>query len=164
MKTTNPKNEMNETNPYSAPQSEVSEPQVGSDQFKDLDFKQFKKLYYRSCNVNALVALLVLGLAFLVLAALMVGSKGELPQGVFIGMAAFYAIAAAGLFKRTSWGRILGIIVCIISLISIPIGTAIGAFGLFAFFGAPQLFGRDRVTHAALKTEFKLRKAIQKMG
>lgn len=154
---------MNETNPYSAPQSEVYEPQVGSDQFKDLDFKQFKKLYYRSCNVNALTMLMALGLVALVIAAVVVGSEGEAPRGVFIGMAAFYAAVVIGLFKRTSWGRILGIIVCIISLISIPIGTAIGAFGLFAFFGAPQLFGPARVTHASLKTEFKLRKASRKM-
>jgi len=155
---------MNEINPYSAPQSEVFEPQVGSDQFKDLDFKQFKKLYYRSCNVNAITFLLVLGLAALVLAAWFVDPDGDVPKGVFIGLAAFYASAAFGLFKRTSWGRVSGIIVCIISLISVPIGTAIGAFGLFAFFGAPQLFGPNRVTHASLKTEFKLRKASRKKG
>jgi hypothetical protein len=73
-------------------------------------------------------------------------------------------MAVVGLFKRTAWGRILGIIVCVISLINIPIGTAIGAFGLFAFFGAPELFGSNRVTHRELKTEFKLQKAQMKKG
>ena len=60
-----------------------------------------------------------------------------------------------GLLKRTSWGRICGIVVCVISLINIPLGTLIGVMGLFAFVKAKELFGPERITHEEVKTAFK---------
>lgn len=39
---------MDETDPYAAPRAEVSAPTIGSEQFRDLDGKQLKKLYYPS--------------------------------------------------------------------------------------------------------------------
>src|SRR6266496_947575 len=155
---------MNDTNPYSAPHTDVSTNFAGSGQLRELDFNQLKKLYHRSCNVNAITFLLGLGLIPLAIASLVPDIGHEVPRVIFIGFAVFIAVAVIGLFTRTSWGRILGIIVCIISLINIPIGTLIGIFGLFAFFGAPQLFGANRVTHKELKSEFKLRKANLKKG
>ena len=56
----------------------------------------------------------------------------------------------------------MGIIVCILTLINIPLGTVIGVVGLFAFIKAPNLFGSGRVLHKDLKTEFKLRKKARK--
>ena len=151
---------MSEQNPYTSPQAEVSQPAQGNAEFANLDFQSLKKLYHRSCNVNAITFLLGLGLIFLLVASFLPSGEGEPSlRFVFIGLAVFYAIAIFGLFNRSSWGRILGIIVCIISLINIPIGTLIGIFGLFAFFGSPQLFGAERVTHKALKAEFKLQKS-----
>ncbi|MFT4175933.1 MAG: hypothetical protein QM627_04695 [Luteolibacter sp.] len=155
---------MNDTNPYSSPQANPSINFSGSDQFRDLDFKQLKKLYHRSSNINVITFLLSIALIASAFASIMPDIGEEIPRVAFIGMTIFYALAVAGLFRRTSWGRILGIVVCIMSLLSIPIGTLIGAFGLFAFFGAPQLFGTDRVTHKELKSEFKLRKANLKKG
>ncbi len=48
-----------------------------------------------------------------------------------IGNLALGMSAAAGLFKRRPWGRTLGIIDCGISLLSFPIGTLYGAYGLW---------------------------------
>ena len=156
---------MNETNPYSAPQTDVDANHTVTDKLQGLDFKQLKKLYHRSCNVNAITFLLGLGLIVLAIDSMLPNAEYEpFIRFVFVGLAVFYAVGVVGLFKRTAWGRILGIIVCIISLINIPIGTAIGAFGLFAFFGAPELFGSNRVTHRELKSEFKLQKAQMKKG
>ena len=39
--------------------------------------------------------------------------------------------AAFGLYKRRPWGRVLAIIDSTISLISFPIGTIVGAYGLW---------------------------------
>ena len=156
---------MNETNPYSAPQTDVHANRAITDKLQGLAFKQLKKLYHRSCNVNAITFLLGLGLIGLAIVSMLPNAEYEpFMRFVFVGLAVFYGVAVVGLFKRTAWGRILGIIVCIISLINIPIGTAIGAFGLFAFFGAPELFGSNRVTHRELKSEFKLQKAEMKKG
>jgi hypothetical protein len=74
----------------------------------------------------------------------------------------FYIACIIGLIGRTSWGRKLGIFVCCISLINIPLGTIIGIMGLFAFFKAPELFGEGRLTHKELKKTFSTRKKMIK--
>lgn len=158
---------MSEQNPYAAPQTNVANPIIGDEQFKSLDFKELKKLYYRSCNVSSITFLLVLGLLFIstlfFIPDFWQGQEVQVFRYILIGITVFYTITIVGLFLRTSWGRIMGIIVCFMALINIPFGTIIGAFGLFAFFCAPQLFGSNRITHKALKTEFKLQKKAQKM-
>lgn len=41
-------------------------------------------------------------------------------------------IAGIGLLQLKPWGRILGIVVSAISLLNVPIGTALGIYGLWA--------------------------------
>lgn len=43
-------------------------------------------------------------------------------------------LAGWGLMKRKSWSRVLTIIVAILSLPSVPIGTAIGVYALWVMF------------------------------
>jgi hypothetical protein len=43
-------------------------------------------------------------------------------------------LAGYGLLKRKKWGQILGIVVGILSLLNIPLGTALGAYTLFILF------------------------------
>ena len=151
---------MNETNPYSTPQTDVSTHVEVSDHLRDLDFKRLKKMYHRSSNVNVITFLLGLGMIFITFAALAPDSTNSIEMRIFLfGLASLYAIAVVGLFKRTAWGRILGIMISILTLFGFPLGTLIGACGLFAFFGAPQLFGKNRVTHREVKAEFYLQKA-----
>ena len=40
-------------------------------------------------------------------------------------------IGGIGLYKRQEWGRILALILCFLSLLSIPIGTALGIYGMW---------------------------------
>ena len=40
-------------------------------------------------------------------------------------------LAGYGLLKRTRWGQILAIVVGFLSLVNLPIGTAIGIYALF---------------------------------
>lgn len=151
---------MNNPNPYSAPESNVAP--SSEKQLSDLDFKEIKKLHHSSRNVNAINILLSIGLVFMAIAALFPEMGDPTLRAIFIGLAVFYAIAVIGIYKRTPWGRVLGIIACTISLINIPIGTIIGGFGLYAFISAPQLFGKNRITHKEIKAELKRQKAIQK--
>ena len=150
---------MNVNDPYSAPKTGLSPSVAGSDHIQAFDFKKIRKLYHRSCNVNAIAFFLALGIVFLVAVILMPNIGEDLSEGVLMGLAAVYIVALIGIFRRTSWGRIMGIIACIQFLIYIPIGSIIGIVGLFAFIGAPQLFGTNRVTHRELKSVFKLQKA-----
>jgi hypothetical protein len=51
---------------------------------------------------------------------------------VFFGALALPGFAAGyGLLKRRVWGRVLGIIVAVLDLFNIPIGTAVGLYGLW---------------------------------
>lgn len=161
---------MTEFNPYASPAATtaVSPPELNSSLAGITDFKQLKKLYHRSCNINAIAFLVGLGLVFILPAMLLPLTAAQTPPGsesmmaILLAVMGFYLLTFIGLFLRTSWGRVLGIIACLVSLLTLPVGTIIGAVGLFAFFGAPQLFGTDRITHAQLKGEFKAQKAEQK--
>lgn len=156
---------MEEHDPYAAPESQILvDASLGNERFRELDSKRFKKLYYRSQNVTSITGLLIISL--LVMAAMVVFEedieysleRNLVPRGLYLALIALCLPTVVGLVPRSAWGRIMGIFVCFIALFDIPIGTAIGAAGLFAFFKAPELFGPNRVTHAELKAEFKLRK------
>lgn len=60
------------------------------------------------------------------------GSIGGILSVVMVIMGAPYVVAGYGLLKRTSWGRILTIVVDAFALLSIPFGTALGAYAIWA--------------------------------
>jgi len=154
---------MREENPYATPKADVAAELVGNAALSSFEFKTLQKLYYRSCNVNAITFFIGLGLASILVVFFI--SLGEIGSGfilVFIGLVIFFTLTVVSLYKRKSWGRVLGIIASIMSLLNFPLGTLIGVFGLFAFIGAPQLFGVNRIEHKALKAEFKLQKLKRK--
>lgn len=159
---------MNGENPYQTPEASGVVNFEGDSEFEDLDDESLKKLYHRSCNVSCIAFLLVLAVFSMVDIVYSLPRifdlKFEVVIGVGIGVILFFLITVVGLIMRTSWGRIMGIFVCILSLVSIPIGTLVGVAGLFAFFKAPNLFGENRVTHKALKAEFKIRKKRKKLA
>jgi hypothetical protein len=156
---------MNEINPYLTPQVDGYTNHVTTEKLQGFNFNQIKKLYYRSCNVNMITFLIGFGSIILGIVSAIpnTGHVFSMKAGL-VGLAVIYAMTVVGLFRRTAWGRILGIIVCVIFLIAIPIGTVIGISGLFAFLGAPELFGSNRVTHRELKSEFNLQKLRMKGG
>lgn len=51
--------------------------------------------------------------------------------GLFMFLSIPGIIAGIGLLKRKSWARILALIIACIDLIFIPIGTLIGAYGIW---------------------------------
>jgi hypothetical protein len=53
-----------------------------------------------------------------------------------LGRAVLAAVAGWGLLERTQWGRIVAIIAAILSLIRIPLGTALGIATLIILIGA----------------------------
>ena len=64
-------------------------------------------------------------------------------------------IAGVGLLKYKSWGRILAIIMGIISLFGFPIGTALGIYTLWVMFNkeTEQLFKQGIASSAYLDDE-----------
>jgi hypothetical protein len=69
-------------------------------------------------------------------------SSGGPPEVIILGLggaAVIFAVfnlslglsAAYGLYKRRPWGRVLALVDCTISLFSFPVGTVVGAYGLW---------------------------------
>jgi hypothetical protein len=54
---------------------------------------------------------------------------------IMIGLGGFTLLTATKVLKEKPAGRTLGIIVSILVLLSFPIGTALGIYGLWFFFG-----------------------------
>jgi len=76
----------------------------------------------RSGDPDASTALPILGL---------VGTGLALFLGFF---ALVWGICGYGVLKHKSWARIFAIILCAMSLVKIPIGTAFGIYGLWIMF------------------------------
>lgn len=146
-------------NPYEVPESDVQDNEVENSDFRDVNWKDFKKLYYRSCNITALAGLWVIGILILTAVAIFSKDDADGLGAAFLGaIIIFNTITVIGVIQRNSWGRGMGIASCCLMLINIPIGTILGIVGLFAFIKCPELFGENRILHRDLKTEFKYRK------
>jgi hypothetical protein len=64
------------------------------------------------------------------------GLIGTIALAFFGFLAVPSVIAGIGLLMRKEWGRILAIVVGIVSLIDIPLGTALGAYTIWALMDA----------------------------
>ena len=149
---------METTNPYDAPEVDDLVSNEESSKFSQLNFKALQKLYYRSINVSTIAGLIILGTIGLIGLTAQSTLAGRQFEVVYLLLSIAYVAASIGLVKRTKWGKVLGSIICCLMLLSIPLGTIIGIAGLVAFFKAPELFGKERITHKELKHEFKYRK------
>jgi len=69
---------------------------------------------------------------------------GALGSGVLGVTGLVLSISGGGLLARKSWARILGIVVCAVSLIEMPFGTGLGVYGLWVLFHkeTERLFAR----------------------
>ena len=97
-------------NPYAAPVSDVTTTQLRTN-FTDLPFKQLKKLRNDSHSIRAFIALLFLGTVISLISSFV--KLPELNPVALAGfaVAALLVVTAVGLIIRSSWGRILGMIV-----------------------------------------------------
>ena len=81
---------------------------------------------------------------------------------ISLGIAAFMAgmfglmtLAGVGAYRRTEASKVMFIIICVLSLINIPLGTIIGLIGLVAATSHGILFGDNRVPHKELAIAYK---------
>lgn len=66
-----------------------------------------------------------------------IGVMGLVGAGlsIFFGvLAAVWGVCGYGVLKHRSWARIFAIILCAMSLIKLPFGTAMGIYGLWIMF------------------------------
>ena len=78
--------------------------------------------------------------------------------GDYSAFLALFGLISYSCWWRPRWGRVPGVLYCLLLLLSIPIGTIIGIFRLFAYAGGHELFGPNRYLHSILQEEWKYRK------
>ena len=156
-------------NVFAPPQAEL-ETRVGPEELWDMEYKQVRKLAMASLNIRALGALWGLGaLAILAGVAVLVSAGNPDAREGAVGLAALFfvsgglsAAASYTAYARPRWGRGLGIVLCILGLLNFPIGTAIGAVGIFAYVQGARLFGPDKLLHKDVMAVYKQRKKDKK--
>ena len=150
-------------NVYAPPRANL-ETQEGPAELWHIELKQLKRLYNASHSIRALGVLYGLG-TFGIVAAVMlaIGSSADRASTTMLAAILFVSggLSVAGAitsFTRPRWGRWLGIVLCVVGLLNIPIGTIIGIFGLIAYAQGGRLFGPDRLMHKDVVDVYKQRK------
>ncbi len=95
----------------------------------------------------------------------MVGAVATVVAVILLALAAFDVIVGIGLWTHKPWARILTIIYSVLSLFSFPIGTLIGAFGIWLFgfeSTVKSLFGVKTARVAKKATKKAAKKAKKK--
>lgn len=156
-------------NVFAPPQAEL-ETREGPEALWEMEFKQVKKLAMATLNIRALGVLWALGSLGLVAAIVMFATapvgNGSSPPAVGAALVlvsgALSLAACYSAFARPGWGRPLGIVLCALSLLSIPWGTIIGILGLIAYVQGKLLFGPDKLLHKDVMAVYKQRKKEKK--
>jgi hypothetical protein len=150
-------------NVYAPPRANL-ETREGPAELWHIELKQLKRLYNASHSIRALGVLYGLGAFALVAAVILaIGPSAARESTIVLAVILFVSggLSVAGAitsFTRPRWGRWLGIVLCVIGLLNIPIGTIIGIFGLIAYAQGGRLFGPDRLMHKDVVDVYKQRK------
>ena len=151
-------------NAFAPPRAKLDVPE-GPDVLWEMPFKEVRKIYLASVNVQALGVLYAIGaIGLLATAAFTVaGPPSSTPPPTalmpfLLGMGVVFLAGTVTSYTRPRWGRVLGIILCVLSLFSIPWGTIVGILGLIAYAQGGKLFGSQRLRHKDVAAVYKQRK------
>jgi len=156
-------------NVFAPPRSDV-EVKEGPEALWALTWKEIRKLYYASVNVRAIGVLYGLGAVGViagggVLMSSPSGTRNPFLPGLatlFVVLGIVYVAACVSSYTRPTWGRWLGIVLSVLSLLSFPIGTLIGIWMLVAYIQGGRLFGPGRFLHKDVDLVFRQRKKDKK--
>ena len=96
---------MNEMNPYKAPEVDSSLPISGNGSLAQFDFKQLKKIFLRSTNVNAITFLLGIGALAMICFSILVGGDDPSSAAIVFGVFSVFPIAATEVFINEPCGE-----------------------------------------------------------
>jgi len=157
-------------NVFAPPQAKL-DVHEGPEVLWEMTWKEVRKLYLASVNIRALGVLYAIG-AVGILAVGTVSLLGRPERatpgyaegwiGVIVLVGLVELAACVTSYTRPAWGRWLGIVLCILSLVSFPFGTVIGILGLVAYAQGGKLFGPERLLHKDVAIVYKQRKKDKK--
>lgn len=156
-------------NAYAPPATDIRQNPIDSAGAPKLGPDEARRFYNHSRSIGALVFLWCLGLV--IMAAILVPNVlesakragGNPDLGLFFaivgGMVLLLLAGIVGCWRRESWGRVVGMVLCALMLFNFWIGTLIGIFGLIELARSSRLFGPGRLTHRHLKATVAAYKA-----
>lgn len=154
-----------------APPASTLEDRGGPDALWEMPFKELARLRNASINIRVFGFLFGLGAAG---SLLMVGlgglgaARSNATPGtvivlvILLASGLLSAAACAGAYARPRWGRVVGFIACAVNMIGFPLGTLIGALGLYAYYRGDKLFGPERFLHNDVVAAYKARSAAKR--
>lgn len=157
-------------NPYRTPENSGAAPANAGEfdrELSALDDLALKRLRNSSHTIGALGAFwaVLTVIQFGVAAVVLLLEDGSpIVAAIFIGGGILQGIGALAALQRPAWGRTAGLAVSGISLLGIPLGTALGILGLIAFGRGRDLFGPGRWLHRRVEQEWKRRKRQRAMA
>ena len=156
-------------NPYASPQAE-SLHEGKRQKFSEMSFKPLKSIFMHSSTIVtmsliwAVVAAITLycfinNPAFVMLLSARMGLELEGLRYGCLAISCLNVAAIIGCALRKTWGRVLGIIACVLLMLSANIFLFLFALlGLIALLAGGRLFGPERLKHSELKAEYTYRK------
>ena len=154
-------------NPYAPPKAPIMTTNAGRILFPDMDTKEVRAFYFRSHNI---ITLSVLWMFWVLLYGALASSNSQMrhplmeltPEALKIVralQAAVFILAIIGCIRRDAWGRSLGLLACGFYIFGMnPFSVVVGIFGVGSLLRAKPLFGKNRMLHRDLKSEFKHRR------
>lgn len=161
-------------NAFAPPETDEPIVPVRTGPLAGMPWPELKTLYTRSCNVSSLEALLLVwSIVLVVIVVGMAGSRSVHANAwwpLVFGLLILQVVSMIGFIWRTSWGRTIGMINCVL-MVLLGIGTALaggillivfGGVGIAACAGGGRLFGPQRIRHADLRHAYKQAKRARR--
>lgn len=138
-------------------ESESASPRPDS-ALQSLPTNAVKNLHRRARSLRTLCFFWLLVIAMCVV-SIFAAQPGSLIPVIGSIIALLAAAAFLGMWRFQHWGRIVGIVLCVLLLPILPWGTIFGFLGLAALIGSKPLFGDSRLSQEQLRKEIEHRKA-----
>lgn len=133
------------------------EPASPESPLPSLSTKAVKSLYRRARSLRTLCLFWLLLIAMCV-ASISAAQPGSAAPVIGASIALLATATFFGMWRFQHWGRILGIVLCVLLLPIFPWGTIFGILGLAALVGSRPLFGEGRYSQEQLRKEIEHRK------
>lgn len=143
-------------NPFLPPKSNVHDLSNDKISITKLSIKEVKQLKNLSNNIRSIGSFWLIG-AILAIAFSVFKSQKANDATLYILMAIYCLLFVYICYLRPFWGRHAGIAYSTLSLAIFPLGTILGAIGLYSIYRGKLLFGKDRIKHCDIIKEFKRR-------
>lgn len=119
-------------------------------------FLRLKAIYRRSVSANIFTGFIFCAMALSFWIVFQNPGQTGI-RAVFGCLGLFYLVAGITLGRRSSLGRYLGMLAAVTFLPLLPLGTLVGAYGLYSLIPDWSIFGKTRLMHDEIQKAYRAR-------